>query len=259
MSQSSPIAQLSLTGLTFYWGATPPTPRLSAKPKGAPNHAPASLQNQPSTGAGVGFHVADTDIFAGDFLLLSGPSGAGKSSFLRLLVRFEAPSSGAISYNGLDICLIPPIVLRRSIALLPQSPIMGGQTLRQALLLPFCFRANSSEGNPLPDDASLSALLHKLELGNQSLDTVATDLSLGQQQRVALARILLLSPHVLLVDEPTSALDAESRRCVEHCLEELNASGTTIMMITHTDYRPPHSPRPVRRLVLDKGLLHEQP
>lgn len=203
--------------------------------------------------------MVDTHIYAGDFVLLSGPSGAGKSSFLRLLVRFESPNSGAISYNGVDISHIPPITLRRSIALLPQSPIMGGHTLRHALHLPFCFRANSSEGTPLPDDASLSALLGKLELGNQSLDTVATDLSLGQQQRVALARILLLKPQVLLVDEPTSALDAESRRCVEHCLEALNTTGTTIVMITHTDYQPPSSPRPVRRLVLDKGLLHEQP
>lgn len=261
MTQTAPpIAQLSCEGLSFSWGGAQsrPAPKVRSifRPSAPPKDASSAKDSaQPPAHAETGFQVADMHLQRGDFMLLSGPSGVGKSSFFRLLIRFESPKTGTISYEGLNINNIPPVSLRRTIALLPQSPIMGGYSLRQALILPFGFRASAAAGARQPDDTSLATLLGRLKLDNLRLDMVASELSVGQQQRVALARTLLLQPRILLVDEPTSALDAESRHCVEHCLEEANASGTTIMMITHTDYLPT---RPVRRFALDKGLLHEQ-
>lgn len=242
-SPPPPAAQLSFHDVSFYW---------------------AAAEKAPADFIGAGFTIADMCINHGDFILLSGPSGAGKSSFLRLLVGFESPTTGTIHYEGSPLSAIPPTALRRQLALLPQSPIMGASSLRGALLLPFTFRAqkeqpasqNAFRFPPLPDDTHLLALLARFKLDTLKLDSPAEDLSLGQQQRVALARILLLQPRMLLVDEPTSALDADSRQCVEHCLEEVNAQGMSVLMITHTAYQPC---RPVRNLLLHNGHLCAAP
>lgn len=206
--------------------------------------------------SGVGFAVQDLRIAKGDFVLLAGPSGAGKSSFLRLLVRFEEPATGIISYEGLPIASIAPTNLRRIMTLVPQSPLMGvGEgSIRQALLLPFTFTAHKNTGTPVPPDAHLHRHLDSLMLGQLSLDSPVEALSLGQKQRIALARVLLLQPQVLLVDEPTSALDAESRIAAEQCFEAVNASGVTVIMVTHTGYSPA---RPVRFLRLEDSKLME--
>jgi putative ABC transport system ATP-binding protein len=67
---------------------------------------------------------------------------------------------------------------------------------------------------------------------------VAAALSVGQKQRVCIIRSLLLRPELLLMDEPTSALDRESRHIVEQLTEELNREGMTIILVSHSDYRP---------------------
>lgn len=254
--------QWRFADVSFYWGGN--------------GVAPTALQGatpQVVLPQGVGFQVQDFSIAHGDFILLTGPSGAGKSSFLRLLVRFEQPTTGSIFYEDAPLTSFSPTLLRRQVALLPQSPLMGAATLREALLLPFSFRAGSmaspqpdgklharglsipsSTPPSPPDDTELLALLAQLKLDTLPLDSAAEDLSLGQKQRIALARILLLQPRVLLVDEPTSALDAESRHCVEHCLENVNTQGVSVIMITHTTYRPQG---PVRTFALHDKLLRE--
>ena len=203
--------------------------------------------------AGRGFSGVHLALMRGDFALLRGPSGEGKSTLLRLLVRFEEPQEGRIFLAGEDIHLLAPNVLRRRVGLVPQSPVMGAVTVREALLLPFTFAGNADTARP--EDAHLRHLLDTMHLHAVPLEAEAEALSLGQKQRVALARTLLLKPEVLLLDEPTSALDVESREAVEAQVEAANSAGTTVLMVTHTDYGPAHTR--AREFLLRDGRMHE--
>lgn len=182
-----------------------------------------------------------------------GPSGQGKSTLLRLLVRFEEVQQGCILLAGQNIRQLEPQILRRRVGLVQQSPVMGAPTVREALTLPFTFVRNADMAHP--DEALLRESMDAVRLHAVNLDAEAASLSLGQKQRVALARTMLLQPEVLLLDEPTSALDAESRQAVEAVVEEANLAGTTVIMVTHTDYRPAC---PVRQWQLRDGRLAEQ-
>ena len=173
---------------------------------------------------------------AGDFLLITGPSGAGKSTLLRLLARLEEPQSGAILFRNKSLDQYPPPLLRRKICLLPQSPLVVDGTIRDNLLLPFRFAANRDLAAPGED--VLRHWLERLELSGISLAENAHNLSLGQNQRLCLIRLLLLDPVIALLDEPASALDAESRNIVTAVTEERNRSGTTVLYVSHSDYRP---------------------
>ena len=207
------------------------------------------------TGAGAGFSQVSFVLHKGDFALLTGPSGQGKSTLLRLLVRFEEPQQGRIFYAGQDLSLCAPPLLRRQVALVQQSPIMGAGQVRDVLLLPFTLKGNTDLARP--SETQLHEALAAVRLESVRLDEGAESLSLGQKQRLALARTLLLRPDVLLLDEPTSALDSESRQAVEAQVEAAHAAGATVIMITHTDYRPASSQRPVRQLLLREGKLTE--
>lgn len=173
---------------------------------------------------------------AGDFLLITGPSGAGKSTLLRLLVRLEEPKSGVIFFRDKSLAQYRPPLLRRKICLLPQAPLMVDGTIRDNLLLPFRFAANRDLA--APGENTLRHWLERLELSGIPLTENAQDLSLGQKQRLCLIRLLLLEPEIALLDEPASALDAESRDIVTAVTEERNKSGTTILYVSHSDYRP---------------------
>lgn len=188
----------------------------------------------------------------GDFAIISGPSGSGKSSLLRLLVRFAEPDSGQIIYEHKPLSDWQPTLLRRHIALLQQSPVMGASLLKDCLLLPFHLKSNKDL--PLPSEEKIQKLLADLQLEGLELTTPAANLSLGQKQRVALARLLLLDFKILLLDEPTSSLDAESRLATELMLEKLHNQGITIVMVSHTNFRPHSSSR---QFVLQNDKLEQ--
>lgn len=204
---------------------------------------------------GKGFDNVSLRLAPGDFVLLSGPSGEGKSTLLRLLVRLEEPQSGRILLEGKPITELPPPLLRRRIAMVRQLPIMGGFTVRDALLLPYTMSANA-DLTP-PDDTTMRRHMETFLLEGVLLETEAASLSPGQQQRISVLRTLLLQPDILLLDEPTSALDAESRGTVEQAIETANLGGTTVLFITHTDYMPARTRQGLRRLVLHGGAFIE--
>lgn len=181
-------------------------------------------------GYGGGFALADITftIARGEHVALVGPSGAGKSTLLELLPRFIEPNSGRIEIDGLDIANMPLAALRAKIGLVTQVPYLFAGSLMDNL------RAASPGARPdaVAEAARLARVdefAHRLPHGLDSLiESGGTNLSVGQRQRIALARVFLKDPPILLLDEPTSALDAASERLVADAIAQAAANRTTI-------------------------------
>jgi putative ABC transport system ATP-binding protein len=156
---------------------------------------------------------------------IAGPSGCGKSTVLRLLDRLADPASGTVRYRGRDLRELDPLALRKEVCLVPQLPALLPGTVADNLR--FAGRLVGVE----PDCARL---LRLAGLDGSYAGRESERLSVGEQQRVMLARALALEPSVLLLDEPTSALDEEARGAVEATLlglrSELDAS---LVLVTH--------------------------
>jgi putative ABC transport system ATP-binding protein len=154
-----------------------------------------------------------------------GPSGAGKSTLLRLLNRLVDPEAGTIAYRGRPLVEYEPLALRREVSLVPQLPALLEGTVGSNLLY-----AAGLAGKHLDSERCL-------RLAGLDPDFVARDvakLSVGEQQRVMLARALAQKPAVLLLDEPTSALDEAARGAIEATLAELRRTiDISIVLVSH--------------------------
>lgn len=197
---------------------------------------------------GVSFSLAP-----GELAWLRGPSGGGKSSLLRLINRLAEPSDGLITLLGKPLAAWEPPQLRRRVGLLAQSPVMLPGTVEHNLSLAFGFKAAQGQTSPARD--VLRGALHRLALEEVELEASAQGLSLGQRQRLALARLLLLEPQVLLLDEPVSALDPESKELVEAAAVAQAGEGKAVLLVSHQSPPQAHA---MRRLVLDQGRLREE-
>lgn len=200
---------------------------------------------------GAGLQEVTAAVGPGAFVVLEGASGAGKSTLLRLAAWLEVPQKGVMRLRGRPYQALGAACVRREIGFLPQTPPVLPGSVRDNLLAPFCLAAMRDK--KAPDDATLAACLARLDLP-ADLAREAAALSVGQQQRLGLIRAVLRAPALLLLDEPVSALDAASRRRVEGWLDELNAGGMAIVMVTHAAFAPT---RPVRRLVVEHGRVRE--
>ena len=194
------------------------------------------------------------NIKPGETIALVGISGAGKSTFIQLLQRFYDPDQGKIFLDGIDIKTMKRLDFRKSIALVPQNPVIFAATVME----------NIRFGNPEANDeeiyqAARSAAAHEFisELP-QGYDTFAGEsgvlLSGGQKQRVAIARAILRNAPVLLLDEATSALDAENERSVQKAFDHLTKGRTTIVVA----HRLATVKKADRIIVLDKGKIVAQ-
>lgn len=204
----------------------------------------------PGTSLPVIDHL-DLAVGRGEFLIVRGASGCGKSTLLRLACRLNAPDSGTILFRGTPVSEIPPALLRSRLCLVAQVPRMVDATVSENLLLPFSFAANRQKA--VPPAERLESLLHSFYLQGVLLGQSALRLSTGQKQRLALMRALLQEPRLLLLDEPTSALDAESAGMVFSIIERLNADGMTVVLVTHSEYRP--SIPETRTMTMSNGKL----
>jgi ATP-binding cassette subfamily B protein len=176
---------------------------------------------------GISLHVRP-----GENIALVGPSGAGKSTLMALLCRFYDPISGAVRIDGQDIRGLKQMSLRRNI----------GVVLQESLLFNESVRANIAYGRPEAsqeqiEEAAKAAHAHEfITRLPQGYDTVVGErgsrLSMGERQRIAIARSLLKDPPILILDEPTSALDAESEALVQEALGRL-MKGRTTFAIAH--------------------------
>jgi putative ABC transport system ATP-binding protein len=157
---------------------------------------------------------------AGRLTVIVGPSGAGKTTLLRLLNRLDDPDGGTVLFAGRDVRGYDVLDLRRRIQVVGQVPVTFPGTV-----------ADNVGGDT-------TALLGRVGL-NPALGTREADrLSVGEAQRMCLARSLALGPEVLALDEPTSALDTASKAGVEELIVGLARSGLTVVMVTHD---PRHS------------------
>ncbi|HKI97412.1 MAG TPA: ATP-binding cassette domain-containing protein [bacterium] len=174
-----------------------------------------------------GVHLS---VARGGILTIAGPSGAGKSTLIRLLNRLDEPSAGELRVLGRPIADWPVRELRRRVSMVFQEPSLLGLSVRENLTLPFRL-----QGAMPPDlDARIAEVLVAADLSHDLLERDADGLSVGQKQRVALARGLIARPEVLLLDEPTAALDPATAERLLSGLARLNRSaGLTLVMTSH--------------------------
>ena len=166
----------------------------------------------------------------GETVALVGPSGAGKTTIIQLLQRFYDPSEGAIRLGGVDLRDMKRGDFRKMIALVPQDPVVFGDTARE----------NIRFGRPDATDAQVEAaakaaaahdFLMALPDGYDSyVGERGVMLSGGQKQRIAIARAILRDAPILLLDEATSALDAQSEGLVQAAVDDLARSRTTLIV-----------------------------
>ncbi|MGO2346060.1 MAG: ATP-binding cassette domain-containing protein, partial [Providencia sp.] len=157
--------------------------------------------------------------------------GAGKSSLLNLLLGF-LPYKGSITVNGIELNQLCPDKWRALLGWVGQNPHLPEQTLIENICLGKP-DATESEVQQAIDKAYVSEFIPMLPDGlNTRLGDYAARLSVGQAQRVAVARVLLKPSHLLLLDEPAASLDAHSEQRVMQTLNQLSAHQTTIL-VTH--------------------------
>jgi putative ABC transport system ATP-binding protein len=184
---------------------------------------------------------------------IAGPSGAGKSTLLRLLNRLADPDSGSVAYRGRDVREYDVLTLRRDVCLVPQLPALVDGSVAE----------NVGFGARLAGRAvDVERALDLVGLDDSFANRDASRLSVGEQQRVMLARALVLEPSVLLLDEPTSALDEDARASVESTLVDLRRRlGLSFVLVTHNMDQAARMARWVVRLdhgsVLGQGPIEE--
>jgi putative ABC transport system ATP-binding protein len=198
---------------------------------------------------------ADLVIEAGDYVAVTGPSGSGKSTLLHLLGLLDTPTGGSYLLDGLDTSMLADkdrSALRgRRIGVVFQAfHLLPYRTAVENVLLAQLY-------NQTPRAARLQAAAAALEavgLGNR-LDALPVTLSGGECQRVAIARALVNSPALVLCDEPTGNLDSANALALMGLLDELNAAGYTVVVITHDPAVAGHASRTV---AISDGLLTER-
>lgn len=165
----------------------------------------------------------DLTVQGGTITSVVGPSGVGKTSLLRCMNGLTRPARGTIRLRGIDVSDIDPRELRRRVGMIFQVPVMFEGKVRENL----AYGLDDARGNAAEEE------LATVGLDRSFLDRPATALSVGQAQRVCIARALLRRPEVLLMDEPTSSLDRDAVALIERLVKRLRDNGLTIVFVTH--------------------------
>ena len=194
----------------------------------------------------------------GEVVALVGPSGAGKTTIASLIPRFWDVTSGRVEIDGHDVRELQLTDLRGAIGMVPQEPALFSGTVRENIAY-----ALMDDGVMPPEEEirRAAAAAHATEFIDrlvEGFDTLVGErgvkLSGGQRQRLAIARVFLKNPAIVILDEATSSLDSESERLVEEAMQEL-LQGRTTLIIAH---RLSTVLRADRVVVLDHGRIVEE-
>jgi len=200
------------------------------------------------------FESLSTVFSEGETTALVGPSGAGKTTLVNLVGRFYDPVAGRVCVDGRDIREVTIRSLREQIAVVPQEPILFGDTIRENIR----YGRLDATAAEIEDAARAANATEFIARTPKGMDTIVGErgvrLSVGQRQRIAIARAILRDARILLLDEATSSLDNESEFLVQQALDRLMRGRTTIVIA----HRLSTVERADRILVLDKGRIVEQ-
>jgi cell division transport system ATP-binding protein len=183
-------------------------------------------------GVNVGIENASINIEKGDFVFLVGPSGAGKSTFIKLILKEIDADSGTIKVGDYEVTslsnrLVPQLRRRvgmvfQDFRLLPKKTVFENVAFAMEIL----HMRRRTIKKRVPQVLELVGIADKASRYPQ-------ELSAGEQQRVAIARAIINNPAVLIADEPTGNLDPDTAYGIMELLEQINNTGTTILMVTH--------------------------
>ena len=177
-------------------------------------------------------HDIDLKINKGEFVTLIGPSGAGKTTLLKLLLAEEKPTSGSLHFDGVNIHNLRkadvPHYRQRIGVVFQDYKLLENKTVYEnvAFAMEMIGKSDSEIQADVPHALELVGLMNKGF-------SFPTQLSGGEQQRLAIARAIINQPDVLIADEPTGSLDPQSSQSILGILKKINELGTTVILATH--------------------------
>lgn len=200
-------------------------------------------------------HNVSFQIQSGEFVAIMGPSGCGKSTLLNIIGLLDNPSGGDYYFMGQEVSKFSEKmranIRKKNIGFVFQNfNLIDELNVYENIELPLIYLGMSSSERKRRVEATLEQMqiMHRRK-------HFPLQLSGGQQQRVAVARAVVSNPHLILADEPTGNLDSAHGEEVMNLLAQLNQSGTTIIMVTHSQHDAEYSQRIVR--LFDGQIVNE--
>ena len=195
------------------------------------------------------------EVNAGEFIAIMGPSGCGKSTLLNVMGMLDSPDSGRYAFLDEDVAGYGENKLadirKQNIGFIFQSfNLVDELTVAENVMLPLLYQKVPASER----DQRVQSVLERVGIAHRA-NHRPQQLSGGQQQRVAVARAVVNNPKLILADEPTGNLDTTNGEEVLELLNQLNADGTTIVMVTHDPGHADHASRVVH--MLDGRVLSE--
>ncbi len=195
------------------------------------------------------------EVKPGEFVAIMGPSGCGKSTLLNILGLLDNPSSGEYFFLGTEVSKYSERqranLRKQNIGFVFQNfNLIDELSVYENVELPLVYLGISSKERR----QRVEAALERMNITHRR-NHFPLQLSGGQQQRVAVARAVVAGPNLILADEPTGNLDSANGEEVMNLLENLNKSGTTIIMVTHSQRDADYSQRIIR--LFDGKIIHE--